>query len=70
LDDLSLGISMVLVPLLFADEPVTTKTVRTDDGPGQRIPNFSDRFIGNAPDIGAHQRGAPPIQYGVGSGQP
>jgi hypothetical protein len=32
---------------------------------GVAIPNFSDGFSGKAPDIGAHQRGAPPIQYGV-----
>ena len=32
---------------------------------GQAIPNFSDGYTGKAPDIGAHQRGAPPIRYGV-----
>lgn len=36
---------------------------------GQRIPNFSDVAPGSAPDIGAHQRGAPPIQYGVRAGR-
>ena len=39
-------------------------------GAGQPIPNFSDGYSGAAPDIGAHQRGAPPIQYGVRAGQP
>lgn len=34
-------------------------------GAGQPIPNFSDDYSGKAPDIGAHQRGAPPIRYGV-----
>ncbi|MBI5383462.1 MAG: right-handed parallel beta-helix repeat-containing protein [Verrucomicrobia bacterium] len=34
---------------------------------GQPIPNFSDGFIGQAPDIGAHQRGAPPMEFGVGA---
>jgi hypothetical protein len=34
-------------------------------GAGQVIPNFSDGYTGPAPDIGAHQRGTPPIQYGV-----
>ncbi|MBI2948824.1 MAG: right-handed parallel beta-helix repeat-containing protein [Verrucomicrobia bacterium] len=38
-------------------------------GAGQPIPNFSDGFTGNAPDIGAHQRGARPIQYGVRASQ-
>ncbi|MFC1761153.1 right-handed parallel beta-helix repeat-containing protein [Planctomycetota bacterium] len=37
---------------------------------GQVIPNFSDGYTGKAPDIGAHQRGAPPIRYGVGASQP
>jgi hypothetical protein len=32
---------------------------------GQAIPNFSDGCSGRAPDIGAHQRGAPPTRYGV-----
>jgi len=36
---------------------------------GQAIPNFSDGYTGSAPDIGAHQRGAPPIHYGVGASQ-
>jgi hypothetical protein len=36
---------------------------------GQPIPNFSDGFAGTAPDIGAHQRGAPPIRYGVKGSQ-
>lgn len=39
-------------------------------GGGQIIPNFSDGFVGPAPDLGAHQRGAPPIQYGVRAKQP
>jgi hypothetical protein len=41
----------------------------TPDSPGagaaEVIPNFSDGYVGAAPDIGAHQRGQPPIQYGV-----
>lgn len=36
---------------------------------GQVIPNFSDGYTGNAPDMGAHQHGAPPIQYGVKASQ-
>jgi hypothetical protein len=36
---------------------------------GQVIPNFSDGYTGKAPDIGAHQRGKPPIQYGVAASQ-
>lgn len=39
-------------------------------GAGQPIPNFSDGYTGKAPDIGAHQRGTPPIQYGVRAKQP
>jgi len=38
-------------------------------GAGEAIPNFSDVYNGDAPDIGAHQRGAPPIQYGVEAGR-
>ena len=36
---------------------------------GEVIPNFSDGYTGEAPDIGAHQRGAPPTRYGVGASQ-
>ena len=39
-------------------------------GAGQLIPNFSDGYTGRAPDIGAHQRGAPPIRYGITANQP
>ena len=39
-------------------------------GAGQPIPNFSAVYTGKAPDIGAHQRGAPPIRYGVNANQP
>ena len=39
-------------------------------GAGQAIPNFSDGYTGEAPDVGAHQRGAPPIRYGVDARQP
>jgi len=52
----------------------TTKTGRfqlTPNGPGAgagvAIPNFSDGYTGPAPDMGAHQRGLPPVQYGVGA---
>jgi hypothetical protein len=34
-------------------------------GAGEVIPNFSNGFTGTAPDIGAHQRGAPPMHFGV-----
>lgn len=53
----------------------TTKTGRfqlANDSPGagagEIIPNFSDGFTGKAPDIGAHDRGAPPIHYGIKAG--
>jgi hypothetical protein len=49
-----------------------TKTGRfalAPDSPGAAagvaIPNFSAGFTGAAPDIGAHQRGAAPLRYGV-----
>ena len=38
-------------------------------GAGQPIPNFSGTYTGLAPDIGAHQRGTPPIQYGIRAGR-
>jgi hypothetical protein len=51
-----------------------TKTGRfqlTPDSPGAAaalpIPNFTPPFPGKAPDIGAHQRGEPPLTYGVGA---
>ncbi len=39
-------------------------------GAGQPLPNFSRGYAGKAPDLGAHQRGEPPIQYGVRANQP
>ena len=39
-------------------------------GAGQPIPNFSDGHTGPAPDMGAHQRGAPPMRFGVDARQP
>lgn len=45
----------------------------TSESPGASsgivIPNFGDGYSGKAPDMGAHQRGAPPIQYGVKASQ-
>ena len=32
---------------------------------GRPIPNFNDGYTGRAPDIGAHQRGTPPMRFGV-----
>ena len=37
---------------------------------GEVIPNFSDGFHGPAPDIGAHQRGSPPVKFGVNANCP
>jgi hypothetical protein len=37
---------------------------------GAVIPNFSPSYTGVAPDIGAHQRGALPMQFGVDARQP
>jgi hypothetical protein len=37
---------------------------------GEPLPNFSYGYTGRAPDPGAHQRGEPPIQYGVHASQP
>ena len=36
---------------------------------GVPIPNFSDGYPGPAPDMGAHQRGEPPMKFGVGAGE-
>jgi hypothetical protein len=37
---------------------------------GEKIPNFSDGYSGQAPDIGAHQRGAPPMKFGLKAAEP
>ena len=34
-------------------------------GAGEPLPNFSPAYTGPAPDVGAHQRGAPPMRFGV-----
>jgi hypothetical protein len=34
---------------------------------GEAIPNFSTSYAGKSPDIGAHQRGDPPVRYGIGA---
>lgn len=52
----------------------TGRFALTDDSPGAGagvvIPNFTPRFRGPAPDIGAHQRGAPPMRFGVEAARP
>lgn len=32
---------------------------------GVALPNFNDRFTGAAPDIGAHEAGSPPMEFGI-----
>ena len=32
---------------------------------GEALPNFNDGFSGAAPDVGAHEAGAPPMEFGV-----
>ena len=39
-------------------------------GAGTPIANFSDGYSGAAPDIGAHQRGTPPMNFGVTANEP
>ena len=39
-------------------------------GAGQPLPNFSTEYTGSAPDVGAHQRGAPSMRYGVNARSP
>lgn len=36
---------------------------------GVRIPNFNDRYVGAAPDIGALENGAPALQFGLQAGE-
>jgi hypothetical protein len=36
---------------------------------GVRVPNFNDRYVGRAPDIGAQESGAPPLQFGLKAGE-
>jgi hypothetical protein len=50
-----------------------TKTARLQLAPnspgadaGEAIPNFTGKYSGKAPDIGAHQRGEPPMRFGIG----
>ena len=31
----------------------------------QRLPNFNDEFLGNGPDVGAHEAGKPAMKFGV-----
>src|SRR5262245_899331 len=38
-------------------------------GVGELIPNFSSEFQGSTPDVGAHQRGTPPMRFGVKANQ-
>ncbi len=39
-------------------------------GAGEPLPNFSSGYTGQKPDIGAHQRGAPPMRFGVAAREP
>jgi len=34
-------------------------------GQGQMLPGFNDDYSGNGPDVGAHETGTPPFQFGV-----
>jgi PKD repeat protein len=36
---------------------------------GDLIPNFNDGYTGAAPDVGAHENGAPPMRFGITAGQ-
>ena len=53
----------------FNPETRTGRFQLTADSPGAGagvvIPNFSDGYLGAAPDMGAHQRGTAPMQFGV-----
>jgi hypothetical protein len=44
-------------------DPVIWATNPMIDG-GTMLPNFSDNFIGKAPDVGAFEVGAPPLEFG------
>ncbi|MHB8898656.1 MAG: right-handed parallel beta-helix repeat-containing protein [Thermoguttaceae bacterium] len=39
-------------------------------GAGEPIPNFSQGYTGDKPDMGAHQRGETPMRFGVKAGGP
>jgi len=39
-------------------------------GAGEPLPNFSAGYTGKMPDIGAHQRGTPPMRFGVSAREP
>lgn len=36
---------------------------------GAVVPNFTDGYTGSASDIGAHETGTPPMQFGVKAGR-
>ena len=44
---------------------VWQSTPPTSAATPEAIPNFSDGFVGTAPDVGAHFRGEEQILYGV-----
>ena len=48
-----------------ADAPWTLEAGTPGHDDGVVIPNFSDGFVGAAPDRGAQERGLPPLQFGV-----
>jgi hypothetical protein len=31
----------------------------------ERLPSFNDNYTGAAPDMGAHEAGTPPLEFGV-----
>jgi hypothetical protein len=53
----------------FDEQTKTGRFQLTPASPGAEaalaIPNFTSHFTGKTPDIGAHQRGEPPLTYGV-----
>jgi hypothetical protein len=68
------GVRGVPVYVAGAGFDAATKTGRFELAPsspgldaGCVIPNFNDGFHGQAPDIGAHEAGSPPMRFGVGA---
>jgi hypothetical protein len=54
---------------LYATQAASSQYSLASSSPGYdagiRIPNFNDAFVGAAPDIGANEAGAAPLQFGV-----
>ncbi len=63
------GVPVYESPVVSEPVAASCRFTLAESSPGRgaavRLPNFNDNFSGKAPDIGAHESGSPPMEFGV-----